>query len=153
MKLGEYFVLWRAVDADGHELDVFLQKRRNKKSAIRFLTRLLGYYPNPRTIVTDKLKSYVKPIRRICPEAEHRSHKELNNRAENAHPPTRRKEKSLIKFKSPGGAQNTLSLMGKVRNIFSVEVGRYKQTANNQRLSFNKAKAIWDEAAQRLLAA
>ena len=80
-------------------------------------------------------------------------HKGLNNRAENAHQPTRRKEKSLIKFKSPGGVQNTLSLMGKVRNIFSVEVGRYTQTANNQRLSFNKAKATWDEAAQRLLAA
>jgi putative transposase len=41
---GEYFILWRAVDADGYELDVFLQKRRNKKSAIRFLSRLLNSY-------------------------------------------------------------------------------------------------------------
>ncbi len=59
---GEMFVLWRAVDRDGMELDVFLQKRRNKRSAIRFLSRLLGTYPAPRVIVTDKLKSYVKPI-------------------------------------------------------------------------------------------
>ena len=58
---GEYFILWRAVDSDGFELDVFLQKRRNKKSAIRFLSRLLGTYPCPRVIVTDKLKSYIKP--------------------------------------------------------------------------------------------
>lgn len=150
---GEYFILWRAVDSDGYELDVFLQKRRNKKSAIRFLTRLLGNYPSPRVIVTDKLRSYVKPIRSICLGADHRSHKGLNNRAENAHQPTRRKEKSLIKFKSPGGVQNTLSLMGKVRNIFSMEVGRYTQTANNQRLSFNNAKSIWNEATQRLLVA
>lgn len=56
------FILWRAVDADGYELDVFLQKRRNKKSAIRFLFRLLKSYPSPRVMVTDKLKSYVKPI-------------------------------------------------------------------------------------------
>lgn len=88
---GEYFVLWRAVDADGYELDILLQKRRNKKSAIRFLTRLLGSYPTPRVIVTDKLKSYIKPIRQMCPNAEHRSNKSLNNRAENAHQPTRRK--------------------------------------------------------------
>jgi putative transposase len=38
---GESFVLWRTVDEHGMELDVFLQKRRNKASAIRFLSRLL----------------------------------------------------------------------------------------------------------------
>ena len=27
---GEYYVLWRAVDADGHKLDIFLQKHRIK---------------------------------------------------------------------------------------------------------------------------
>ena len=43
---------------------------------------------------------------------------------ENAHQPTRRKEKCLIKFKSPPGVQRLLSLMGKVRNIFAVDVGR-----------------------------
>ena len=40
----------------------------------------------------------------MCPNTEPRSHKNLNNRAENAHQPTRRKEKTLIKFKSPQGA-------------------------------------------------
>ena len=60
---GEHYVLWRAVDSGGYELDVFLQKRRNKKSAVRFLSRLLQTYPVPRVIVTDKLKSYVKPIK------------------------------------------------------------------------------------------
>ena len=150
---GEHFILWRAVDSKGQELDIFLQKRRNKKSAIRFLTRLLGCYPAPKIIVTDKLKSYTKPIRQMCPATEHRSHKCLNNRVENAHQPTRRKEKSLIKFKSPQGVQNTLSLMGKVRNIFAIDVGRYTKNAEEQRSAFAVAKSIWDEAAQRLLAA
>ena len=145
--------MWRVVDADGYELDVYLQKRRNKKSAIRFLTRLLGCYPIPRVIVTDKLRSYVKPIRQMCPGTEHRSHKGLNNRIENAHQPTRRKENSLIKFKSAQGVQTILSLMGKVRNIFAIDVGRYTKNAINQRLAFNAAKAVWDEAAQRLIAA
>ncbi len=150
---GEYFILWRAVDADGYELDVYLQKRRNKKSAIRFLTRLLGNYPIPRVIVTDKFRSYLKPIRQMCPNTEHRSNKSLNNRAENAHQPSRRKEESLIKFKSPQWVQNTLSLMGKVRNIFAIDVGRYTKNAADQRAAFAVAKSIWDEATRRLLAA
>jgi putative transposase len=148
---GEAFVLWRAVDSDGHELDVLLQKRRNKKASVRFLSRLLGSYPAPRVIVTDKLKSYIKPIKFMCPKTEFRSHKRLNNRVENAHQPTRRKEKCLIKFKSPQGAQRTISLMGKVRNLFSVAVGRYTKNADEQRLAFSNAQIIWNDAAQRLL--
>ena len=142
---GEVYYLWRAVDSNGLELDVFLQKRRNKKSAIRFLTRLLGSYPMPRVIVTDKLSSYIKPIRSMTKGTDHRRHKGLNNRVENAHQPTRRKEKCLIKFKSPRGAQHVLSLMGQVRNIFTV--GKYKNTASEQRDQFNNAKDIWDQAA------
>ncbi len=61
----------------------------------------------------------------MCAKAEHRCHKRLNNPVENAHQPTRRKEKCLVKFKSAQGAQRLLSLMGKVRNIFAVDVGRY----------------------------
>lgn len=149
---GETFILWRAVDADGYELDVLLQKHRDKRSAIRFLTKLLGQYPIPRVIITDKLRSYKKPIKHMCRNTDHRSHKGLNNRAENAHQPTRRKEKILIKFKSPKSVQTMLSLMGKLRNIFSVEVGRYKKSAQTQRTAFDVAKSIWDDASQRLLA-
>jgi len=43
--------------------------------------------------------------------------------------------------------------MGKVRNIFSVDVGIYAKNAINQRLAFNAAKVIWDESTQRLVAA
>jgi putative transposase len=147
---GDPFVVWRAVDSEGIELDVFVQKHRNKKAAIRFLSRLLKSYPAPRVIVTDKLKSYNRPIKYMCPKAKHRTHKRLNNRIENAHQPTRRKEKCLIKFKSPPGVQRLLSFMGKVRNIFAVEVGRYKKKASERRLAFAAAKTIWLEAALEL---
>ena len=150
---GQFFILWRAVDSDGYELDVLLQKRRNKEAAIRFLSRLLRSYPVPRVIVTDKLKSYKKPIQFMCRRTEHRSHKGLNNRVENAHQPTRRKEKCLIKFKSPQGAQKMLSLMGKIRNLFAVAVGRYVKKAPERKAAFAAACAIWIEAAQLLLCA
>ena len=150
---GDPFILWRAVDNTGHELDILLQKRKNKKAAIRFLSKLLGTYLAPRVVVTDKLRSDKKPIKKMCLDAEHRSHKRLNNRVENAHQPTRRKEKFLVKFKSPDGVQRTVRLMGKIRNIFSVSVGRYTYTAVQQRCSFKQAKAIWNDAATQLLCA
>ena len=43
--------------------------------------------------------------------------------------------------------------MGKVRNIFSVDVGRYRKNANERRYAFAASKSIWNEATQRLLAA
>jgi putative transposase len=146
---GVKFILWRAVDSNGHELDVFLQKRKNKKAAIRFLTRLLGSYPSPRVIVTDRLQSYTRPIKHMT-KADHRRHKGLNNRVENAHQPTRRKEKSLIKFKSPGGLQRTLTLMGRARNIFAVPIGRYLNSRETQKQKFNEAMNIWQEAAKEV---
>lgn len=149
----EKYYLWRAVDEHGVELDVFLQKRRNKKAAIRFLSRLLNAYPKPRVIVTDKLRSYIKPIKKMSKASEHRSHKRLNNRVENAHQPTRRKEKCLVRFKPPGSAQNVLALMGKTRNIFAIAIGRYNKSASEQRQQFHHAKNIWQSAAAEILCA
>ena len=74
--------------------------------------------------------------------SDHRSHKGLNNRAENPHLYIRRKEKSMIKFKCPQGTQRLLSLMGVVRNLFSVYIGRYKKTAKERLERFRSALAL-----------
>jgi DDE domain len=39
----------------------------------------------PRVVVTDKLASYPPALKRVLPRTEHRRHKGLNNRAENAY--------------------------------------------------------------------
>ena len=83
-------------------------------------------------------------------KAEHRRHKGLNNRVENANQPTRRKQRNLIKLKSPSGLQRTLTLMGKVRNIFAVPVARYKNLASTQKQKFNEAMNIWQEASKEV---
>jgi putative transposase len=65
--------LWRAVDQDGHELDILLQSRRNQKAAKRFFRKLLkGLRYTPRVIVTDKLSSYGAAKKKILPRTEHR---------------------------------------------------------------------------------
>src|SRR6202040_2648455 len=48
---GEPYLLWRAVDQHGAELDVLLQKHCDKAAAKRFFKRLLRSNPVPRKIV------------------------------------------------------------------------------------------------------
>ena len=70
-------------------------------------------------LITDKLKSYAAAKRAIMPGVEHRQHKGLNNRAENSHQPTRRRERIMKRFKSPRQVQRFLSIHDQVANLFS----------------------------------
>src|SRR3954471_6444450 len=91
---GKLHYLWRAVDQDGHVLDILVQSRRNAKAAARLFRKLLkGLEYAPRVLVTDKLASYGVAQRRLMPGVEHRRSKYLNNRAENSHQPTRQRER------------------------------------------------------------
>jgi transposase-like protein len=60
-------------------------------------------------MITAKLASYGTAKREVMPGIEHRQHKGLNNRAENSHQPTRRRERQMKQFKSAGQAQRFLS--------------------------------------------
>jgi putative transposase len=83
-------------------LDVLVQSRRDKKAAKRLFRKLLKKQARaPRVLITDKLRSYAAAKREIMPSVEHRQHKGLNNRAENSHQPTRRRERIMKRFKSP----------------------------------------------------
>src|ERR1700678_414577 len=107
---GEQHYLWRAVDQHGVALDILVQARRDANAAKRFFKRLQkGLQYVPRVIVTDKLRSYGVAQRQLLPGAEHRQSRYLNNRAENSHRPTRRRERQMQRFKSPEQAQDFLS--------------------------------------------
>jgi putative transposase len=54
--------LWRAIDVGGDVLDILVQTRRNAQAAKRCLQRLINQFGEPRVVITDKLRSYVKPI-------------------------------------------------------------------------------------------
>ena len=111
--------LWRAVDQDGFVLDEIVQNRRNTKAARRLLTRLMKKQGMaPKRIITDKLRSYGAAKRQIMPDVEHRSHKGLNNRAENSHVPFRKRERMRQGFHSIGSLQHFVSLYSAVRNLF-----------------------------------
>lgn len=111
--------LWRAVDRDGYVLDEIVQARRNTKAAKRVLVRLMKKQGcRPKRIVTDKLRSYGAARRQVMPDVEHRSHKALNNRAENSHLPLRKRERVMQRFRSPCALQRFVSVFSAVRNLF-----------------------------------
>ncbi|MBO1908152.1 IS6 family transposase [Microvirga sp. 3-52] len=116
---GKKHWLWRAVDQDGYVLDEIVQGRRNTKAAKRLLTRLMRKQGMaPKRIVTDKLPSYGAAIRQVMPTVGHRSHKGLDNRAENSHLPLRKRERVMQGFRSVAGLQRFTSVFSTVRNLF-----------------------------------
>ena len=122
---GRKFWLWRAVDQNGVVLDEILQRRRDKKAAKRLLYRLMKKQGRtPKRFITDKLRSYGAAKREIAPGVEHRSHKDLNNRAENSHLPFRKRERAMQGYRSPGSLQRFLSIHSAIRNCFSVPARR-----------------------------
>jgi putative transposase len=84
---GKKHWLWRAIDARGDVLDILVQTRRNAKAAKRFLQRLVAPFGEPRVVITDKLRSYIKRIKTLAPDADHRAHEGLNNAIEFLHRP------------------------------------------------------------------
>ena len=53
----------------------------------------------------------------------------------------------MVKMKLATSAQTMLSLMGMLRNSFSIDVGRYKNPANLRRSKIKLAMSNWQQAA------
>ncbi|MET7354601.1 IS6 family transposase [Streptomyces mirabilis] len=141
---GELKYLWRAVDQDGNVLDILVQNRRDKAAARRFFRRLMKKTGTvPRVGVTDKLRSYGAAHREVMPSVEHRSHKGLNNRAENSHQPTRQREHAMKGFRSAGGAQRFLSAFSGISPHFRPH--RHLMSAPDHRAEMTIRFAIWDQ--------
>jgi putative transposase len=129
---GQKHWLWRAVDQDGYVLDEIVQTRRDTKAAKRLLVRLLKKQGlSPKRIITDKLRSYGAAKRDVMPAVEHRSHKGLNNRAENSHVPLRKRERMMQGFRSVGGLQRFISVFSAVRNLFVAPHQRHSALATH----------------------
>ena len=139
---GQLHYLWRAVDQHGVELDILVQERRNAAAAKRFFKRLLvGLRYTPRRLITDGLRSYGVAQRALLPDVRHRVSRYLNNRAENSHRPTRRRERQMQRFKSPEQAQRFLSSHGMLYGHFRPR--RHLMTAAQHRRARAKAFRIW----------
>ena len=125
-------------------MDILVQSRRNKGAALKFFRKLLkGCTYVPRVLITDKLASYGAAKREVLPSVEHRQSRYLNNRAENSHLPTRKREQVMQRFKSSGHAQRFLSAFGPIREHFCPR--RHRLRAEEYRRERAHRFEVWNE--------
>ena len=145
LKIGGRMVyLWRAVDAEGEVLDVLVQSRRNKRAALKLMRKLLKKYgTGPEKLITDDLRSYSAAAHELGISKRHERGRWRNNRAENSHQPTRRRERKMQGFKSVGSAQRFLSMHAAAHNTFNVQ--RHLTSARTHRTFRASAMQTWRE--------
>ena len=109
--------LYREVDGTGQTIDFLLSAKRDKKAAKRFFRKALARdnTRNPRTIVTDRLKSYPGALREMKRDGElwrftrHRRGRWLNNLVEQDHRRVKRRTRPMLGFESFVTARRTLA--------------------------------------------
>ncbi|MEL7109000.1 MAG: IS6 family transposase [Pseudomonadota bacterium] len=116
---GVQHYLWRAVDHEGEVLESYVTKTRGKLAALRFLKKAMKRYGAPKTVITDRLRSYGAAKKEIGMHDRQEVGRHLNNRAENSHLPFRRRERAMSKFRRMSNLQNFASTHASFQNHFN----------------------------------
>ncbi len=142
---GQTHYLWLAVDHEGEVLEVFATKRRDRRAALKFLKRTMKRHGRPKAIVTDRLRSYRAAMREIGNEAHQETGRWLNNRAENAHQPFRRREAAMAKFRDLKTLQMFTSVRAPIYNHFNQD--RHLKRRDIFKQNRSSALAEWRQLA------
>lgn len=86
-------------------------------------------YGEPRSIVTDKLRSYSAALRELGQDGRHETGRWLDNRAENSHLPLRRRERAMQRFRRMRSLQKFASVHSSVFNHFNHDRHINRRTA------------------------
>src|SRR5260370_31767252 len=139
---GKHMDVWRAVDHEGEVLEILVQRRRDKRAAVRLMRKLLrkqGFAP--KQVTTDKLGSYGAAVRHLGLSCHHEQSLRQNNRADNSHQVLRRPDRKMQRFKSPASAQRFLSVHAAVYNTFNLQ--RHLVSRSTLRIFRSEAAAHW----------
>ena len=142
---GQTHYLWRAVDHEGEVLEVFVTKRRDRAAALKFLKRTLKRHGRPKTIVTDRLRSYRAAMKIIGNVPSQECSRWLNNRAENSHQPFRRREGAIARFRDTKTLQKFASVHASIHNHFNQD--RHLNRRNIFKQNRSAALAEWRQLA------
>ena len=123
----------------GEDLESFVTKTRDKKAALKFLTKAMRKNGRPEVFVTDRLPSYGAALKEIGAARRQEKGLWLNNRAENSHLPFRRRERAMLRFRRMRSLQEFASVQASVYNHFNQERSLYSR--NNFKL--NRSAGGW----------
>ena len=102
-------------------------------------------YGRPKVVVTDRFRSYGAAMKVIGNADQQETGRWLNNRAENAHQPFRRRERSMEKFRSAKKLQKFTALHASIHNHFNLE--RHLYSRQIFKLNRSAALAEWQQLA------
>jgi len=142
---GHWRYLYRAIDRNGALIDVMFSEHRDMAAAMAFFQSAKTVTEvTPDRVTTDGHDSYPRAIRTSLGEAvKHRTSRYLNNRAENSHRPTRRRERQMQRFKSPEQAQDFLSAHAFIHGHFHPR--RHLMAATAYRAVRSTAFNVWQQ--------
>ncbi|MHA1538677.1 MAG: DDE-type integrase/transposase/recombinase, partial [Alphaproteobacteria bacterium] len=92
---------------------------RDCKAALKFLKRTMKRYGRPKTIVTDRLRSYGAAMKTLRIVERQECGRWLNNRAENSHQPFRRRERAMERFRNVKTLQKFAAVHASIHNHFN----------------------------------
>ena len=124
---------------------MLVQSKRNKHAALKLMRKLLKKYGFvPDRLITEDLRSYGAAAHDLGIQSRHERGRWKNNRAENSHQPTRRRERKMQRLKRVGSAQKFLSTHAAVHNTFNVQ--RHLTSARTHRTLRTAAMNTWRAA-------
>ena len=138
---GVLHYLWRAVDHEGEVLEAFVSKTRDKKTALKFLKKLMKRHGRAEELMTDGLKSYGAALKDLGAEDRQVTGRWENNRAENSHLPFRRRERAMLRFRRIHSLQKFASVHSSVHNHFNSD--RSLSSRSAYKASRTAALAEW----------
>ena len=91
---GKWHYLYRAIDADGLTLDIWLRKKKGHTSSLMLLSGNSEVFDEPKVVVTDKSPLITSAFKKLkeygfYQGTEHRTIKYLNNLIEQDHRPVK----------------------------------------------------------------
>ncbi len=104
---GVQHYLWRAVDHEGEVLESYVTKTRDKQAALTFLKKAMKRYGAPRTVITDRLRSYGAAM------------KEIGN--QDRQEVGRHRERAMSRFRRMSNLQKFVSTHASFHNHFNLD--------------------------------
>jgi putative transposase len=126
-------------------LEIYVTKTRGRRAALAFLKKALKRFGSPRTIVSDRLRSYHGAHSDLGITGRQDTTRWLNNRGEKSHQRCRRREQSMRRFRSPATLQKFASAHAAIHNHFKLD--RLLTLRINFRQSRDAALAEWRQLA------
>ncbi|MEK4503875.1 IS6 family transposase [Bacillus sp. FSL R12-0069] len=120
---GEWRYLYRAIDTEGHTLDIQLRKKRNHQAAYMFMKRLVKAFGEPTILTTDKAPALLCALKKLKNNGfylhtKHCTVKHFNNFIEQDHRHIKRRFVKSAGFQNLRHASRTLKGIETIHAIY-----------------------------------